>query len=218
MGGLGRQQAGSGSTWEAIGRQLGHPQGWGGRVVGRAMSIINCVPIRASVAALDVQPDEVALDLGCGSGSGVAALSRRARHVHGVDHSDTMLAASAKRNRAAIGRGTATIAKGDFANIPLPDDSVDKLLAANVAYFWDEPGPILDEMRRVVRPGGRVAVYVTDAREMEQWKFASSATHRHFTGAALIDLLTSGGFDRHALTVSQVSFAGVRGLLTTIKL
>lgn len=218
MAGLGRERSVSSSGWEAIGRQLRHPQGWGGRFVGRAMSIVNSGPIGASIAALDVQSDEVALDLGCGSGSGVAALSRRALHVHGVDHSNTMVAASTHRNRAAIGLGKVTISKGNFTNIPVGDGEIDKVLAANVAYFWTEPNAVLAETRRIVRPGGKIVIYVTDARDLQKWKFASAATHRHFTGAALGEILMSGGFGRDGIDISQVKFAGVHGLLATIKL
>lgn len=169
---------GSAAHW--FGSQLSHPRGRGGWLVGQAMRVANRAPTRLALDALDVRAGHVALDLGCGPGEGVALLAARAAHVHGVDVSDTMIAAAHRTNRAAIAQGRVTLAPGRFEAIPLPDASVDRILAANAAYFWSDMAAVIGEIRRVVRPGGRLALYLTAAETMRDWTFADARTHRHF--------------------------------------
>lgn len=44
----------------------------------------------------------------------------------------------------------------DGATIPLPDDSVDAVMSVHNVYFWAEPRTTIEEIARVLRPGGRV--------------------------------------------------------------
>jgi ubiquinone/menaquinone biosynthesis C-methylase UbiE len=190
----------------------------GGRLIGQLMRLANRGPIAAAIEALDLQRGDTALDLGCGPGSGVADLTRRCARVYGIDRSAAMVAAARKRNRRAIGRGTARIEQADFAFLPLPDQSVDKVLAANVAYFWTDPATVINELRRVLRPGGQVAIYVTERQAMAKWKFASAVTHRHYDAAGLQAMLTTAGVDCAGIVVRPLQCAGISGLVATIRI
>lgn len=201
-----------------LGSQLAQPAGWGGWLVGQAMRVANRRPIALAVDALELGPDDVALDLGCGPGQGVALLARTARRVHGVDASQVMLRAAAGRNRHAAARGVVTIEEGRFDAIPLPDASVDKVLAANVAYFWPDFAPVLAEVRRVARPGGRLAIYVTDRETMRHWRFAGAETHRHFDAPGLALALREAGIDSERLTIRADTLPmGVRALTCIVE-
>ncbi|CAN5421248.1 hypothetical protein BH09PSE4_BH09PSE4_11390 [soil metagenome] len=201
-----------------LGSQLAHPQGLGGWLVGQAMRVANREPIRLALAALDAGPGDVALDLGCGPGTGVALLAARAGHVHGIDASETMIATARRLNRVAVGKGRVSFATGRFEAIPLADDSVDRILAANVAYFWNDMAAVVAEIRRVVRPGGRLALYLTDAETMQLWPFADRRTHRHFDAAGLEAALLCEGMDRSRIKVARHLLAGgVAGLVCTVE-
>lgn len=170
------------AIWERIGHQLAHPQGWGGYAIGQMMRVANRTPIVRAIDALAVAPTHRVLDLGCGPGSSVAMLIRRAHRgqVHGVDHSPAMLRLAARRNRDRITAGRVVLDQARFEALPYADARFDRVLAANVCYFWRDLDAVACELMRVMRPGGRLAIYATDAATMRRWRFAGPDTHRHF--------------------------------------
>ena len=191
----------------ALGQQLARPSGIGGRLVGQAMRIANRRATRLAIAALDVRSGDTVLDLGCGTGDAVPALSAAADggRVHGLDHSQAMIDAARHRHTDVI------FHCASFTEIPLPDASVDRLLATNVAYFWHDDRAVLTELLRVLRPGGRLALYVTTADSLRRIGLGSSPTHRLFNAATLRTMLGP------AATIATVDAGfGVAGMIATL--
>lgn len=183
------------------------------------MRVINRRPNHLAIRALEIEPGNTVLDFGCGPGAAVREMSRLANRgvVHGVDQSPTMLRQAERGNRSAIRLGRVALHAGRFDCIPLGDGSVDKILAVNVVYFWADIAKILAELRRVLRPGGLISIYATDASAMKKWKFAGSETHRLFDAEALASVLRSGPFADCDVTVTSVRVsAGVPGLVALV--
>jgi SAM-dependent methyltransferase len=199
--------------WSAIGHQLRHPNGWGGRLVGHAMAWLNDRPNRLAIDALAIRPGHHVLELGCGPGAAVARIAPLAR-VTAIDQSQTMLAQALRRNRRAVRAGRVVLHHGSFDRLPLADETVDRVLAVNVAYFWTDPARVLGEAGRVLKTGGRIAVYVTDAATMSGWPFAAADTHRLYDSRSLTDILIAGGFTPDGLTRMRVA-PGIIGLIAT---
>ena len=98
--------------------------------------------------------DEVVVDVGCGNGAYLAELARRRHHgfVVGVDLSRGMLEAAHRATPAAH------LATADACALPLRDACADLALAMHMLYHVLEPARAVDEMRRVLTPGGRLVV------------------------------------------------------------
>ncbi len=203
-----------------FGRQLQHPTGLTGRLVGHAMALANRRANRAAIEALGIAPEDEILELGFGPGAAIetlAALTPGGR-VYGVDKSQVMLALACKRNKAAMRAGRVVLKQGSFDKLPLPAAAVDKVLAVNVIYFWREAGAVLSEIRRVLRPGGVLAIYATDAGAMRRWKFAGPVTHRTFDRPGLAALLAEAGFDPAQIDIRETRPApGIRGWVATAR-
>jgi ubiquinone/menaquinone biosynthesis C-methylase UbiE len=205
--------------WEATGRQLRHPHGLSGQVMGHLMCLINRPPNALAIEALDVRDTDYVLEIGFGPGCALKLLAKLARrgHVTGIDTSPTMFAQACGRNRRAILGGKMDLLTGSYDRLPLADHSVDRILAVNVAYFFGSNGMELAEMRRVLKPDGQLVVYVTSEKSMRNWKFASVTTHRIFDESKLRDLLGTGGFQNRKLTIVNLRiFPGIFGLLAKI--
>ena len=184
------------------------------------MKVANRRPIRAAIEALEIRPADAILELGFGPGDGIKRLAALAPSgkIRGIDKSPLMLALARKRNRREIRSGHVILQQASFENLPLPDACVDKILAVNVVYFWDDARPVLAEARRVLRPGGLVSIYATDASAMRSWKFAGPETHRIFDRRALAELLQDGGFDTDQIHVAEVrTVLNVHGLIATAR-
>lgn len=120
----------------------------------------NSVPwsgVAEIVAALALPPGGTLLDLACGRGSfGLEVAGRCGARVVGVDFAAVALAA-ARANASAAGVD-ATYVLGDLTATGLADDCVDAVLCVDSVQYADPPAAAYDEMRRVLRPGGRVVL------------------------------------------------------------
>ncbi len=108
----------------------------------------------------DLQPGETVLDLGSGGGIDVILSARRVGptgKAYGVDFLDEMLEV-ARANAAEAGVTNVEFLSGRIEDVPLPDDSVDVVISNCVINLAVDKRPVLAEIARVLRPGGRVAV------------------------------------------------------------
>jgi SAM-dependent methyltransferase len=106
------------------------------------------------------------LDVGCGTGalSGVIARRMRPARVLGIDTSEGFLAYAAKQVRDRC----VTFQQGDAQKLPWEPDQFDAAVSGLVLNFVPDKGRMVAEMRRIVRPGGTVALFVWDyAGEMQ---------------------------------------------------
>lgn len=174
------------------------------------MDIANRKPTRLAVDLLAPRDGEHILDAGCGTGSAMTAVLRRAScRMTGIDISRTMLAAAANR----LG-SKATLRRGQIADPLFADGTFDAVLALNVLYFCDPAGQMILNLHRVLKPGGRLVAYVTHRDTMNGWRFAQQGIHRLFDEDELAKLLTTGGFAREKIAIHTMPIARrVKGLL-----
>jgi SAM-dependent methyltransferase len=115
------------------------------------------------------------LDVGCGTGALSAAIVERSAPsaLTGIDSSAGFIATA----RSRIADSRVRFEQGDGQALPLEGGAFDVAVSGLVLNFVADPGAMLREMRRVLRPGGTVALYVWDyAGEMQMM--------RHFWDAA----------------------------------
>lgn len=205
--------------WHELGCQLRNPTGRRGRWIGQLMSIVNQRPNRLAIEALQVSEADSVLELGIGSGWALEKLTKTARfnRIFGIDQSADMLLLASRRNRRARPRGTILLAQAKFDTLPFPSASFERVLAVNVAYFFDKDGRDVREARRVMRPGGRMVIYVSDRATLASWPFAREDTHRSYDRDELIAAIRRGGFAQGEIAIVPVSLPlGVSGLLATL--
>ncbi|HUX09077.1 MAG TPA: arsenite methyltransferase [Terriglobia bacterium] len=107
-----------------------------------------------------LNPGEVVLDLGSGGGIDVLLSARRVGptgKAYGLDMTDEMLEL-ARQNQAKAGVTNAEFLKGEIENIPLPDNTVDVVISNCVINLSGDKAGVLQEVFRVLKPGGRFAV------------------------------------------------------------
>lgn len=148
----------------AIVGQFHRPRGAAGNVAGWVMARrpSNRLRNRWVASLLDVRPTEKVLEIGFGPGLAIAELSRRvgdSGHVYGIDHSDVMLRHASRRNAAAVRAGRVTLTLGTVEQLPPAlDGPFDAIFAVNSLGFWTAPTERLDDLRRRLTPGGRIAI------------------------------------------------------------
>jgi ubiquinone/menaquinone biosynthesis C-methylase UbiE len=130
---------------------------WYQTPVGRLTDAIE----KDAVFSLINEAPGLALDLSCGTGNYAFELARRGWRVIGVDRSSAMLRyASGKRDHRS--RVPAFVA-ADAARLPLRDGSVSLVTLILGLEFMTEPAQALNEVHRVLHPGGAAIVAVLPA-------------------------------------------------------
>jgi SAM-dependent methyltransferase len=112
----------------------------------------------AAVAELGLHPGDAVLDAGCGTGRALPPLRSAVGPqgvVIGADLTPAMLDEALRAGRGDSGQLLLT----DVARLPLRTGSLDAVFAAGLIAHLPQPDANLRELARVVRPGGRLALF-----------------------------------------------------------
>jgi len=140
------------------------------------------------------------LDLGCGDGTYSIAAFQRGARVTGVDNSDGMLD-SARRRATACG-ASVEWRRASAESLPYDAGTFDIVLAVTILCFVRNPLQVVQEVSRVLRPGGSFVIgelgrYSSWAlsRRVRGWLGSSTWRDTHFrTLGELQQLLQQAGF------------------------
>jgi SAM-dependent methyltransferase len=145
----------------------------------------------AILSLLELTPEDRYLEIGCGGG----VLLRQALETAGsgaaIDHSRDMVRVARKQNPGV------EIVHGDAASLPWPDESFTAAAMSSVLGFLPDPVAVFREVRRVLRPGGRLVVLGSPP----EWKGTPAApepiaSRLHFyTDEELERLAREAGFE-----------------------
>jgi arsenite methyltransferase len=192
-------------------RQLGKPQGWRGRLIGRGLNRGNRSFIGGAVSAADLHPGDAAADIGFGGGIGLRLLLDQvgpSGRVHGVDFSSTMVAQARSTFSAECDSGTLSIHEGSMLDLPLANDSVDAVITVNTVYFLDDVGQAVAEIVRVLRPGGRLIVALGDPDMMAKMPVTAHGFRLRPPEEILAAMAAYGLVDTRTERVSEAPDAG----------
>ncbi|MGW5384699.1 class I SAM-dependent methyltransferase [Nocardia sp. NPDC003963] len=129
------------------------------------------------------------LDVGCGPGLLFAALRDRGAVPTGIDSSVRMLEHA--RRRLGV---DADLRLADLADpLPFPDDTFDDVIASLVLHYLQDWRPALAELRRVLRPDGRLIVSVEHPFANFLGQRSAGDTTDYFQTRNRIDEWTMGG-------------------------
>jgi ubiquinone/menaquinone biosynthesis C-methylase UbiE len=173
---------------------------------------------RASCASLADRLPETrkprVLDLGCGPGVSTFELARRRvdAQLVGVDVAPRMLAEARRRQRTSgVANGQIAWLRADAADLPVEPASVDACTGHSFLYLVADRAAVLTEIKRVLRPGGRLVLMEPNARptaprrvlamshdprhlvSVSLWR-PFSRLHGRFSAASLTGTLESAGF------------------------
>ena len=143
-----------------LAKHLGNPEGEIGKAVTANLNKLNAGAYSAAFAKLGVNAGDHVVEIGFGNGREIPRVLSLSTDVtyFGLDISDTMVADAIEFNVDEVREGRVSLARGTSTAIPADANSFDKALALNTIYFWPNPVADLQELRRVLRPDGRLVL------------------------------------------------------------
>jgi len=143
----------------------------------------------------------VILDVGCGGGKTVSQLAQKTPDgkVFGIDYSADMVNYSKKVNRKLIAENRVEIVERSVDKTGFSDDFFDLVTAIETYYFWHSFSDALQEIRRVLKPGGQfimVNEMVKDGIYDVRYAKTIEQTHVHLIPLSEVrNILESVGFE-----------------------
>ncbi len=149
----------------------------------------------AILEELSLGPDDVLLEIGCGGGAFLEQALRSGCSAKAVDHSPEMVRVARDLNAAAIEEGRLEIVQASAEALPFADDSCTCAAMMQVFFFLD-PERVLAECRRIVRPGGRLAVFTVSeaAKGSPACPEPMAGRGRFYADEHLVELALEAGF------------------------
>jgi len=110
-----------------------------------------------TLALMDLQAADRVLDLGCGTGWASRRMAKVAGEVVGLDVADEMLRRAEQTSSAFK---NIRYVWGSAESIPVGDNYFSKVLSVESFYYYADQGKALDELRRVMAPGGKLFILI----------------------------------------------------------
>lgn len=178
-------------------RAFGRPQGLLGRLGGVIMARMNADCGAWVTDLLEVRASDAVLEIGFGPGVIIQRLAKLASsgRVAGLDQSQEMLEQASARNATAIQSERVDLRRGSVEGLPFNDNTFDKVIAINSMQVWSDAELGLQEARRVMRSGGRIALGFT--------------AYSGQPNKGLAETLTKAGFGEAHVVQSDLGFCAL---------
>jgi SAM-dependent methyltransferase len=183
--------------------QYRKPVGWFGRFTLWRMNRSHSKLTDWGLTHVSVSKGDMLLDVGCGGGATVGKLALKAAEgkVYGVDHSETSVAASKKKNARWIAKGRVEIRQASVSQLPFSANIFDLVTAVETHFWWSNLPEALHEILRVLKPGGRLLIVAEVYKGAPTMASRLAEKHASVTGMTLLsadehrDLFERAGYE-----------------------
>ncbi|WP_108808579.1 class I SAM-dependent methyltransferase [Aquimarina spinulae] len=178
-----------------IAQQLRKPEGDWGIEMGEKMNVGNKFINLHTIDALAPKANDAILEIGMGNGFFVKDIFTLENTVQykGCDYSQEMVNKATALNKKLIKEGKAGFFLANANKIPFEDGEFNTVFTINTIYFWEDPQRILEEIRRILKPNGKLIISLRPKSSMAAYPFVKYGFDM-FNKSEVIQLLYSNNF------------------------
>ena len=161
---------------------------------------------------VQVQDGWTMLDVGCGGGFTIRRLLNKSKdaQVYGIDISEESVAKARKVNAEVLEKQV-FVSQGSAEKLPYEDEIFDLVTAVETVYFWPNLSDCLQEVRRVLKPGGKFAIMVEVVDSDSKWTNVVEGMTA-YTPDQLKKMLFDAGFVQAEIYRKKPSYATIIGM------
>lgn len=194
---------------EELAKHLKKPSGDAGKKVGVQMNKGNKYICLNSYKVLKPQDNNSILEIGMGNGFFIKDLLSMAKNLTyvGADFSEIMVTEAREINK---GFTNVSFYEASIEKLPFKNEQFDLITTTNTVYFWPNLIENLKELRRVLKPNGKLLIGYRDKDFMDKVEFTNHGFNKY--KCEDIEMLLSGnGFDQldtHKISEPKLEFEG----------
>ena len=191
--------------------QCARPEGALGRVMLSFMNYTHAPLTNWGLKLVDVQDGWTMLDVGCGGGFTIRRLLKQSENaqVYGIDISEESVAKAKKVNADVLDKQV-FVTQGSAEKLPYEDEKFDLVTAVETVYFWPNLPGCLQEVRRVLKPGGKFAILVEVVDSDSKWTNIVEGMTA-YTPEQIKSLLDDAGFTHTEIHRKKPTYATILG-------
>lgn len=185
------------------------PQGSAGKQMLKRMNRSHYELTGWGLSHLTFGDSDRILDVGCGGGQTLFRLAEAypGARLDGIDYSEVSVALSRETNARFLEEGRMEIRQASVDELPFEDNSFDKVITVESFYFWPDHDKGLQEICRVLRPGGKLLiiseVYGDAPLSPRERENIEKYTMFNPTRAEYLELLERNGFHNGTVHVRE---------------
>ena len=192
--------------------QCARPKGALGRVMLSFMNHTHAPLTNWGLKLVDVQDGWTMLDVGCGGGFTIRRLLKRSKDakVYGIDISEESVAKAKKVNAEVLDKQV-FVTLGSAEKLPYEDGKFNLVTAVETVYFWPNLPNCLQEVRRVLKSGGKFAILVEVVDSDSKWTSVVEGMTA-YSPEDLKKLLDEAGFTQTEIHRKKPAYATIIGV------
>ena len=191
--------------------QCARPEGALGRVMLSFMNYTHAPLTNWGLKLVNIQDGWTMLDVGCGGGFTIRRLLNRSKdaQVYGIDISEESVAKAKKVNAEVLDKQV-FVTQGSAEKLPYENEKFDLVTAVETVYFWPNLPGCLQEVHRVLKPGGKFAILVEVVDSDSKWTSVVEGMTA-YTPEQIKSLLDDAGFIQTEIHRKKPTYATILG-------
>ena len=191
--------------------QCARPEGSLGRVMLSFMNYTHAPLTNWGLKLVNIQDGWTMLDVGCGGGFTIRRLLKRSKdaQVYGIDISEESVAKAKKVNAEVLDKQV-FVTQGSAEMLPYENEKFDLVTAVETVYFWPNLPGCLQEVHRVLKPGGKFAILVEVVDSDSKWTSVVEGMTA-YTPEQIKSLLDDAGFTQTEIHRKKPTYATILG-------
>ena len=191
--------------------QCARPEGSLGRVMLSFMNYTHAPLTNWGLKLVNIQDGWTMLDVGCGGGFTIRRLLNRSKdaQVYGIDISEESVAKAKKVNAEVLDKQV-FVTQGSAEKLPYENEKFDLVTAVETVYFWPNLSGCLQEVHRVLKPGGKFAILVEVVDSDSKWTSVVEGMTA-YTPEQIKSLLDDAGFAQTEIHRKKPTYATIIG-------
>jgi ubiquinone/menaquinone biosynthesis C-methylase UbiE len=176
--------------------QISKPAGILGKFLAWGMAWGTKSFYKNTARIISLKNDDRYLEIGFGSGLFIKKYASHVAQVSGIDFSKDMVKLASNNNKKLVESGKVEFIQGVASALPWKDNQFSVAVGIETFFFWSEPKTSLEEIHRVLVPGGRLVIEM--AYNKDDGKDHSQLVEKYnlklYGGDEMVRLLEESGF------------------------